>query len=50
MIADIITALQQGDYYGGGKFIEFAKGEKELVSNWKGFKRKVKRKWHSRKK
>lgn len=47
MITDILKILRQGEYYGGGDAIEFAKGSKEYITTWKGFKRKVKRKWRS---
>lgn len=50
MIKEIIEILRSGDFYGGTENIEFAKGSNELVTNWKGFKRKAKRKWLSRRK
>jgi len=49
MIADIITLLQKLPYYNGGKYIEIAKGQNELITDLKTFKTKVKRKWQSRK-
>ena len=49
MIADIIKLLQSHDFYGAGEYTEIAKGENELVSNWSGFKNKIKRKWQLRK-
>ena len=44
-----IQALQAGEYYGGGKFIELAKGKNEYITTWTDFKRKIKRQWLSRK-
>lgn len=49
MIADIIQLLQSHDFYGAGEFTEIAKGKNELVTNWNGFKNKIKRIWLSRK-
>tara|TARA_R110002074_G_scaffold183259_1_gene348334 strand:+ start:228 stop:383 length:156 start_codon:yes stop_codon:yes gene_type:complete len=50
MIAEIIKILQDGEYYGAGQYTEIAKGKREMISTWKGFKRKIKRKvWQSRK-
>ena len=49
MIADIIKTLQAGDYYGAGKYTELAKGKHELVTDFKGLKRKVKRLWLKKK-
>ena len=43
MIINIIDTLQGNDFYGSGKYTEIAKGKNELVTDWKGFKRKVKR-------
>jgi len=43
MIIKIIDTLQGNDFYGSGKYTEIAKGKHELVTDWKGFKRKVKR-------
>jgi len=43
MIAEVIKILQDGDYYGAGEYTEIAKGRREMVSTWKGFKRKIKR-------
>lgn len=42
MIGDILKLLSAGEYYGGGKFIEIAKGKHELVG-LKGTLRKIKR-------
>ena len=50
MISNIIEILQDHEFYGGGEHIEFAKGSNELVTDWKGIKRKVKRKWRSKRK
>lgn len=41
----IIKILSSGEFYGAGKYTEIAKGKNELVTDWKGFKRKIKRKW-----
>lgn len=49
MIAEIIKELRNRDFYGAGNYTEIAKGKNELVTSWKGIKRKVKRKWHKRK-
>tara|TARA_R110000782_G_scaffold11429_1_gene34757 strand:- start:947 stop:1102 length:156 start_codon:yes stop_codon:yes gene_type:complete len=40
----IIDVLRSGDFYGAGKFTEIAKGKNELVTDWEGIKRKIKRK------
>jgi len=50
MIADIIKLLQTHDFYGAGEYTEIAKGKNELVTNWGGFKNKIKRIWLSRSK
>lgn len=50
MIADIIKLLQSHDFYGAGEYTEIAKGKNELVTNWIGFKNKIKRIWLSRSK
>ena len=49
MIADIIKTLQANEYYGAGKYTELAKGKHELVTDFKGLKRKVKRLWLKKK-
>jgi hypothetical protein len=43
MIAQIIKTLQSNEFYGAGNYTEIAKGKHELVTNWKGAKRKIKR-------
>ena len=43
MISEIIKILQSKDYYGAGEYTEIAKGKHQLVTNWRGFKRKAKR-------
>lgn len=48
MISEIIKVLQSGDFYGAGEYTEIAKGKHQLVTNWRGFKRKVKRTLKSR--
>ena len=50
IIADIIDLLQKNDFYGAGEYTEIAKGKNEMVTDWKGFKHKIKRVWHTRKK
>lgn len=49
MIALIIKTLQSGEFYGAGKCIEIAKGKNELVTDWAGIKRKIKRSVKARK-
>ena len=48
MIVNIINILQSSEYYGAGDNVEIAKGKFEYVSTWKGFKRKVRRQWQSK--
>jgi hypothetical protein len=48
MIADILEILKKGDFYGGGRAIEIAKGKHELVTDWKSVRYKIKRQWRSR--
>lgn len=43
MITEIIKVLQSKEHYGAGECTEIAKGKHELVTTWKGFKRKLKR-------
>lgn len=50
MIADILEILKKGDFYGGGRAIEIAKGKHELVTDWKSVRYKIKRQWLSRRK
>lgn len=45
MIADIIKTLQTGEFYGAGEYTEIAKGKNEMVTDFKGLKRKLKRLW-----
>ncbi len=49
MITDIINLLQKAEFYGAGEYTEIAKGKNQYVTNYKGFKRKIKRLWLSRK-
>ncbi|MBV1928886.1 MAG: hypothetical protein KUG81_05180 [Gammaproteobacteria bacterium] len=49
MIAEVIKILRENDYYGCGEYTEIAKGKHELVTSWKGIKRKIKRQWRLRK-
>ena len=44
MIATIIEQLRTQDFYGAGEHTEIAKGKYQMVKDWKGFKRKLKRK------
>ncbi len=48
MIAEIIKILQEKDYYGAGDYTEIAKGKHQMVTNWRGIKRKIKRLWRLR--
>ena len=48
-IIQIIDVLQSGNFYGGGKHIEIAKGKNELVTDWISIKNKIKRQWRLRK-
>ena len=41
MISNTIAILQSNNFYGAGEFTEIAKGKHELVTDWKGFKRKI---------
>jgi hypothetical protein len=50
MIADTIKLLRSYDFYGGGKYTEIAKGKNQLVTNWSGFMRKLKRQWQLKRK
>ena len=43
MIAEIIKTLQSNEFFGAGNYTEIAKCKHELVTNWKGAKRKIKR-------
>ncbi len=45
MIAEIIKILQTKDFYGAGEYTEIAKGKHEIVTSFKGMKRKIKRLW-----
>lgn len=49
MIKETIELLRSNEFYGGGEYTEIAKGKNQLVTDWKGFKRKIKRLWQSRK-
>ena len=48
MIAEIIRTLQSNPFYGAGKYTEIAKGKNQIVTDFKGLKRKAKRIWLSR--
>tara|TARA_R110000782_G_scaffold110136_1_gene199262 strand:+ start:194 stop:328 length:135 start_codon:yes stop_codon:yes gene_type:complete len=43
MISNIITLLQQNDYYKVSKDVDMAKGKYEIPSNWSGVKNLFKR-------
>lgn len=43
MISEIIRTLQSNEFYGAGEYTEIAKGKHEIVTTFKGFKRKCKR-------
>jgi len=43
MIDSIIDTLRKADFYGAGEYVEIAKGRNEIVTDWKGIKRKIKR-------
>tara|TARA_R110000822_G_scaffold208169_4_gene344106 strand:- start:3843 stop:3992 length:150 start_codon:yes stop_codon:yes gene_type:complete len=42
-IFKILEVLRSCDFYGAGKHVEIAKGSNEIVTDWQGIKRKVKR-------
>ena len=48
MISEVIKILRSEDFYGAGEYTEIAKGKREMVTSWKGTKRKVKRQYKSR--
>lgn len=48
MITEIIKVLQSDNFYGAGNAVEIAKGKNEYITDFKGFKRKVKRQWLKR--
>ena len=50
MITEILTVLNGGDFFGGGKHIEIAKGKNEYITSLKIGGRKIKRAWLSKKK
>ena len=45
MIKNVLDALILNEYYGAGECTEIAKGKNEIVTNFAGFKRKIKRAW-----
>lgn len=45
---EILKALRGNDWFGAGEYTEIAKGKYELVTDFKGLKRKAKRLWLSR--
>lgn len=47
MIKEILDILKRGDYYGAGEHVEISKGKHEIVTTWKGLKRKATRIWQS---
>lgn len=42
-IIDIVNVVRSGDFYGGGKWIELAKGKNQIASTWAQMMRKFKR-------
>jgi hypothetical protein len=42
-ITEVIDILRRGDFYGAGEYTEIAKGKNEMLTTWRGLKRKVKR-------
>ena len=42
---DILDLLHSNDFYGVSETIDIAKGENELVTNWRDAKEKIKRVW-----
>jgi len=49
MIAEIIATLHSNDFYGAGKCTEIGKGKHELITDFKGLKRKATRLWRTKK-
>jgi hypothetical protein len=45
---EIINILRSQEFFGVSDTIEIAKGKNEMVSTWKGLKRKLKRQWYSK--
>lgn len=45
MFKQILDTLQKDNFYGAGNCTEIAKGKHELVTDFTGFKNKVKRLW-----
>lgn len=50
MIPKIIDLLQSNEFYNVSETVEIAKGKHEIVTNWRGAKRKIKRLWLLKKK
>ena len=42
-ITEVIDMLRRGEFYGAGEYTEIAKGKNEMVTTWRGLKKKVKR-------
>lgn len=42
-LIDTIEILRSQPFYGGGKFIEIAKGKHQIVTTFAGVRRKIKR-------
>ena len=42
-IIDIVNLVRSSTWYGGGEYIEIAKGKNQIAITWKGFKRKLRR-------
>jgi hypothetical protein len=47
---EIINILRSNEFYGCSDNIEIAKGKNEMVTSWKGFKRKIIRQWQLKRK
>ncbi len=48
IIGKIIQLLRSHHFYGCGEYIEIAKGKNQLVTDYKGLKRKAKRIWQQK--
>ncbi len=49
MIHKIINLLQKNEFYNVSDRVEIAKGKHEIITTFKGARRKIKRKWLHRK-
>lgn len=48
MIAETIELLRRDEFYGAGEYTEIAKGKYQMITGFKGFKRKIKRQWRQK--